>query len=264
MKKLFTLIFIILLAPKATGQWTDLKQLSDAGIDINTFSPQDLLRTGIGNCDIELVKSAIVKGADVNKPFDAGLGGIAIWPLCDAIHWAADAMLPGEESMLASLINNYGAEAYSGRSLSELRHDYIEIIKLLLQKGAKTTVSSDLSSDNIPLLKAAAYRDIEVIKLLLDFKADPNSKSMTAATALHLLGNPDPFSYPYKNGPEIAKLLISKGARATKNDHGQTPLTDVKESLRIVGDPASPWKAYPFYNEMIISFKSLIDIYSKL
>lgn len=264
MKHLSVFIFIILLAPKATGQWTDLKQLSDAGIDISTFKPQDLLRTGIGNCDMELVKSALAKGADLNKPFDAGLGGIAIWPLCDAIHWASDAMLPGEESTLASLINNYGAEVYSGRSVSELRHDYIEIIKLMLQKGAKTTVSSDLSSDDIPLLKAVDYRDIEVVKLLLDFKADPNSRSMTSSTALHLLGKPEPFSYQYKNGPEIAKLLISKGARAIKDDHGQTPLTNIKESLKIVEDPASPWKAYTFYNDIINSFKSLIDIYSKL
>jgi ankyrin repeat protein len=110
---------------------------------------------------------------------------------------------------------------------------------------------------------AAEYRDLEVIKLLLDFKADPNSKSQTGTTALHMLTIPAPFPYSYKNAPEIAKLLISKGAKMFSNESISTPLNMAMENLRILEDKSSPWKDYPFYDEMKTSIKSLIDIYSK-
>jgi hypothetical protein len=56
MEKLFTLIFIILLTLTSPGQYTDLKQFKEMGIDINQYPPQDLLNLGIGNCDMALIK----------------------------------------------------------------------------------------------------------------------------------------------------------------------------------------------------------------
>ena len=120
------------------------------------------------------------------------------------------------------------------------------------------------------MLLAAKYRDLEIIKLLLDFKADPNSRDMAGNTALHVLGLAVAVPYQYKNAPEIAKLLISKGARVFKNADGEggpngaTPLTLTKSQLDIIQSPeASYWKDLPFYNELVSSFKSLIEIYSK-
>ena len=145
-----------------------------------------------------------------------------------------------------------------------LRATYIDLIKWMLQNGAKATVSSDYNSDNIPLLKATGYRDLDIIKLLLEFKADPNSKSQTGTTALHELTIPAAFPYPYKSAPEIAKLLISKGAKMFSNEGVATTLNMAKDNLRILEDESSPWRDYPFYDEMKSSIKSLIDIYSKL
>ncbi|HBE39691.1 MAG TPA: hypothetical protein DDW27_00500 [Bacteroidales bacterium] len=144
-------------------------------------------------------------------------------------------------------------------------------MRFLLQKGAKATIPPDFDSDNIPLLLAAKYRDLEIIKLLLDFKADPNSRDMFGKTALHVMGLAVAVPYQYKNAPEIAKLLISKGARALKSadgeggPNGETPLTLTKSQLNIIQSPeASYWRDLPFYNELVNSLKSLIDIYSKL
>jgi len=263
MKRLFTFICIILLTQESPGQvYTDIKQLLDAGIDINNYPPQDLLSLGIGNCDLELIKSAIAKGADIN--YREEINGQ--YPLCSAINYAGNAILPDEESIIASQIRDYGAAVFSGRSVSDLRRDYIEIIRFLLQKGAKATyITWDFGFDEPPLLLAAQNRDIEIIKLLLDFKADPNSRDASGSTALHILGMPIGFHYPYKNSPEIAKLLISKGAKMTKIPlTGETPLAGVKETLRVIEDSASPWKDYSFYNELVNSLKNLIDIYSKL
>jgi hypothetical protein len=259
MKQLFTFIFITFLTLEASGQiYTDIKQLTSMGVDI---PPQDLLGFGIGNCDLELIKSAITKGADINyKPEINGT-----FPLCLAITGAVSAVLPAEESIMANQIRDEGSAVYSGRSLSDLRRDYITIIRFLLQKGAKATVSSELSFEDNPFLLAAKCRDIEIIRILLDFKADPNTRDYAGFTALHLLGLPYPVSYPYKNSPEIAKLLISKGAKMTKcSENDDTPLTLAKSSLNTITSNELSWKDYPCYNELVNSIKSLIDIYSKL
>jgi len=109
------------------------------------------------------------------------------------------------------------------------------------------------------------------IRLLLDYNADPNSHDMDGNTALHELGLPVAIPYPYKDAPEIAKLLISKGARNHKNTddeggpNGDTPITLTKSSLNIIQSAeGSFWRDYPFYNELVNSLKTLIDIYSKL
>ena len=239
MKKPYILFFFIFLMHSIAGQEMDIKQLP----------PQQMLEYGALFGNLEVVKIAIAKGANINYS--------EILPLCKAIYGANSP--PGEDgvSYVQMIASVYGLKVPS-------RSTYIEIIRWMLENGAKSTVSSDYNSDNIPLLMAAEYRDMEVIKLLLDFKVDPNSKSQTGTTALHMLIVPAPFSYPYKNAPEIAKLLISKGAKMTSNENIPKPLDTAKENLQILEDVSSPWRDYPFYDELINSIKSLIDIYSKL
>ena len=267
MKKLIIFVLTLIGTLQISAQiYIDLKQLKEAGIDINQYPPQDLLNLGIGNCDMDIIKSAVAKGVDLNNQLEGA--GISVFPLCRAIGAAIDAILPGEGGFIASQIRDYGAEVFSGRSAPVIRQDYIEIIRFLLQKGAKATVAPDFSSDNIPLLLAAHNRDIEIVKLLLDFNADPNSRDMMGNTALHELGLVVAVPLPYKNAPEIAKLLISKGARMVKNSdgeggsNGETPLTLTKSQLNIIQSPeASYWRDLPFYNEVVSSLKSLIEIY---
>ncbi|NSW94414.1 MAG: ankyrin repeat domain-containing protein, partial [Bacteroidales bacterium] len=134
----------------------------------------------------------------------------------------------------------------------------------------KINLPPDYDTDNIPLLLASKYRDIEITKLLLDSKADPNSRDMLGNTALHVLAFPLPVPCPYRDGPEIAKLLISRGAKMTRNSGeeggaGDTPLSCLKSNLNIIqSNEAAYWRDLPFYNELLSSFKSLAEIYGKL
>jgi len=198
-----------------------------------------------GNLDI--VKNAIANGADVNYREKL--------PLCKAIYGANPPTTSDEGNYLQMMASIYGLTVPP-------RTTYIELIKWLLQHGAQANASSDFDSDNIPLLLAAEFRDLEVIKLLLDFTADPNSRNQTGTTALHKLTFPAPFHYHFKDAPEIAKLLISKGAKLVSNENTPSPLDMAKENLLILEDSSSPWRDYPFYNEMVNSVKSLIEIYS--
>lgn len=269
MKKLLIMGMSMLISMGAVCQvYIDLKQLKDAGIDINQYPPQDLLSLGIGNCDIELIKSAIAKGADLNRQIEGA--GLSSFPLCMVISAAGSVMIPGDYNIIASIIKEGGSEVYSGRSVAELRRDYIEILKFFIQKGAKVSIPPDYDSDNIPLLVAVKYRDIEITKLLLDSGADPNSRDMLGNTALHVLAVAVAVPFPYKDGPEIAKLLISRGAKMARNSGeeggtGDTPLACVKSNLNIIqSNEAAYWRDLPFYNELLSSLKSLAEIYGKL
>ena len=269
MKRLIIIFLTILITLPVFAQFIDLKQLKAAGIDINQYPPQDLLNLGIGNCDIDIIKSAVAKGVDLNKQIEGA--GIPYFPLCSAISAASEMIIPAGYSIRLMLISEGGPDVYSGRSISDLRRDYIEIIRFLLQKGAKASLPPEYDADNIPLLLASKYRDIEIVRLLMEFKADPNSRDMMGNTALHVLGQPVAVPYPYKNAPEIANLLISKGARVQKNtdsdggQNGATPLSLTKSMLNMIqSDAASDWRDLPFYNEVVSSLKSLIEIYSKM
>lgn len=100
MKKSIVFFVTIFMTLQISAQvYIDLKQLKEAGIDINQYPPQDLFNLGIGNCDMELVKSAIAKGVDLNKQIEGA--GISSFPICSAIAAAGGILLPPEYSMIA-------------------------------------------------------------------------------------------------------------------------------------------------------------------
>lgn len=238
MKRTCIFFGILFLFYQAVSQEMDIRQLP----------PQDRLELGAMFGNLEIVKAAMADGADIN--YSEKL------PLCKAIYGANPPTSSDEGNYVQMMASIYGITIPP-------RKTYIELIKWFLQNGAQANASSDFDSDNIPLLLAAECRDLEVIKLLLDFKADPNSENQTGTTALHKLTFPVPFHYPFTDSPEIAKLLISKGAKMISGEYIPSPLNMAKENLMILEDSSSPWRDYPFYDEMVNSIKSLIEIYSQ-
>jgi uncharacterized protein len=61
------------------------------------------------------------------------------------------------------------------------------------------------------LMAAAERGRVDIVKLLLDHKADPNAAGRDAATALMLAAE--------NNQPEIVKLLLDRGADPNRQDH---------------------------------------------
>ena len=105
-----------------------------------------------------------------------------------------------------------GLAAYFGR---------IETVKLLLEEGALPDTSSANQFKVWPIHSASAHRDPDVsfdlVKLLLDFKADPNVVQAGGWTPLHQAA---------AHGREKSiRILMEHGASLTaKSDDGRTPL----------------------------------------
>jgi ankyrin repeat protein len=153
------------------GAAATVAALVDAGIDINQVSPADktspmLMATINGHFD--LAKYLLDKGANPTLASDAGAT-----PLYAAInvHWAPKAFYPQPRAYL------------------QQTHSYLDLMKALLDKGAdpnarlqrKVWYSSYnfdvLRVDEIgatPFWRAAYASDIDAMKLLLSYGADPH------------------------------------------------------------------------------------------
>jgi ankyrin repeat protein len=96
-----------------------------------------------------------------------------------------------------------------------------ETAQALLQAGANPNTSSANQFKLRPIHSAAAHRDaetsLELVRLLLNFDADPNVTQAGGWTPLHQAA---------AHGREpIAQLLIDHGASlTTKSEDGRTPL----------------------------------------
>ncbi|EPS25382.1 hypothetical protein PDE_00315 [Penicillium oxalicum 114-2] len=78
----------------------------------------------------------------------------------------------------------------------------------LLQLGAKTDVTGNRLS---PLLRAVERNHYQIVRLLLDFGASPESADKDGRTAL--------MTAAWKNHADILQLLVSRGADVNARDH---------------------------------------------
>ncbi len=228
---------VLMLLPGAAGS-------QDQGIDISEMPPQDMLDYGITFGNLQVIKNAIAKGGRLNN-------GVNV-PLCAAIAGANRT-----EEFNEAISSMTGGNPPS-------RESYITLIRWMLQNGADPNILPDNISEKPPLLTAVEYRDLEITALLLASKANPNIRNQIENTALHVLGGAPPaLALPFEKGPEIAALLISKGAKSTKNEDGLTPLALAKEFLAMIENNES-WTSLPFYESLVQNHKKFIEIMAKL
>ncbi|RPI16137.1 MAG: ankyrin repeat domain-containing protein [Ignavibacteriae bacterium] len=97
---------------------------------------------------------------------------------------------------------------------------YKEITEMLLKAGAKTEFHDAYGIT--PMMGAARTNRVEIIKMLIDNKADVNSINTSKETPLH-------YAARYNN-PDVVKLLLENKADKTAKDYnGQTPYEVAKK-----------------------------------
>ena len=106
-----------------------------------------------------------------------------------ALQWSA---VTGKLDLAGALLNNVGRQPANVKAATErgrtalhlaAENNHVEIVKLLLARGAKTEATSD--GHWTPLLNAAQNGHEKVVDVLLASKADVNARTSSGMTALH-------------------------------------------------------------------------------
>ena len=112
---------------------------------------------------------------------------------------------------------NASSYSYGDRSLhNAVWTGNIELVKMLLEK--KADVNARKTDGATPLFLAAIRGHTEIVKLLLDYKADVNRGLPDGDTPLHTAA--------WNGHPEVVKILLENKAdvNARKRPDGDTPL----------------------------------------
>jgi ankyrin repeat protein len=187
-----------------------VKSLVSSGADVNTqnnwgWTPL-YTAAAIGHRDI--VSFLIVKGANVDTPSELGM---------TPLHFAVS----NDRTDIAKLLIEKGADCSvrdkTGMTplYTTITRGYIDSARLLIDKGAD--VNGKGMWGQTLLHTAAAYGHIDIVTLLIDRGADVNATNRSGLTPL--------FSACERSNKEVTELLIDRGANTEAKDKwGRTPL----------------------------------------
>lgn len=174
------LLSYLMLHSIEKGDLIAVKQLLKEDIDINfTIQGETPLCKACETPHLEIVKTLIKAGADVNLPADRGVTPLMV------------ACLYKQKDIIVELLNN-GADIKKisefGGAMSHAvgNHSIPEIIKLLIKAGADLNERNSIEFDETPLMCACRLGKVDIAKILIDAGADINIKNSLDYTALDI------------------------------------------------------------------------------
>jgi uncharacterized protein len=178
----------------------------EAGMSTNLSTAEGTpLTIAASRSQMEIIKILVEKGADVNQKDKDKLA-----PLMAALlgEGKAAAKLPVAKFLIekgADLNVQYTVKGIVFTPLIfAITAEEIEMVKMLLDKKADVN-APEAKSGVTPLMFAVTYKNVAITKLLLDKGADVNRKNKDGATALMVATN--------QKDAEMVKLLKSAGAQ---------------------------------------------------
>jgi len=184
-----------------------------------TPTSENLMRA-VGAGDLEVVRSLVESGADVNATDEHGSGTLLNF------HPGITAYLLSKGAAPNAQTNENGASVLAGLCFA----NQTECVRLLLAHGADPNRGRDESMET-PLHHAlAGGADIEVIRLLIDAGANTNAKTKPGIYSYNFYGStPTRGETPLHRAAafasvDVVQLLLQAGAdRAMQDVHGETP-----------------------------------------
>ncbi len=114
-------------------------------------------------------------------------------------------------------VNSFSADGFTALGLAAFFNN-MEVVRILLNKGANPNIAANNSFKVAPLHSACASGNVEIAKLLLDAGAYVNSRQLEDVTPLH--------SAAHNGNIDLTTLLLKNGADVTAvTTTGQTPLS---------------------------------------
>lgn len=169
----------------------------NASLTCKALFSKSVLETTCAYGHADVVKLIIQKNSDLETKDDAGL--IHLQYACDGGHYKA------VEELLKARIN--WVEKGKQLLISATKSGYIECCRSLLQDGAYTEV---VGENRTPLWYAVHGVDIEICRLLLKYKANPNHRPNDYSLILMLAVD--------KDNVELVELLLDHGAEIDEED----------------------------------------------
>lgn len=113
-----------------------------------------------------------------------------------------------------ALVSAYSADGFPALGLA-IFFGQPDIARLLIERGADVSASARNPQQVAPIHAAAAVRDHQTMRLLLDRGADANARQQQGVTALHGAAS--------RGDVEMAKMLLAAGADPeSRSDDGKT------------------------------------------
>ena len=120
-----------------------------------------------------------------------------------------------------TLIRSKSADGFPGAGMA-IFFGHGELARWLIEQGADVNAAAENAMRVAPVHAAAAARDHETMRALLERGADPNAKQQMDYVALHGAAS--------RGDIEMGKLLLEHGAdRAARGSDGKTPADVARE-----------------------------------
>ena len=143
------------------------------------------------------------------------------------------AALCGFQDLVEDLVAKYPQHVntrsgkYGTPLLAALAGRHFQTARRLLHNGAHVDVCRD--DKETPLFRAVWYGDLEMVQVLLDYKADPNARELNNLTPIHCLPLGSQSLGVHHHSPQmlanVARLLLKHGADVNaQSTRGWTPL----------------------------------------
>src|SRR6185437_4011192 len=114
------------------------------------------------------------------------------------------------------LVNEYSTDGFTPLGLASYFGHY-DVVKMLIAKGAEVNIYSKNAMQVAPIHSAVSADNLEIARLLLENKADPNLIQSKGVTPLH--------GATQKGNTQMVELLLSyKADPLAKMSDGETPL----------------------------------------